>query len=201
EALPRDDITLVTDPIERITAKGIRAGGIEHEVDVIVYATGFKASDFLWPMEIRGRRGVKIEDLWAKDGARAYIGSNLPRFPNFFMAYGPNTNNFGGFQIIDLLEIEIRFALNCIAGLIERDKSAVVVREEAYWRFKEELDRNEARMIYMDPRVKNYYRNEHGRSAVNGPVDYRRMWNWLLDPTQPAPNETDRSEERRVRKE
>jgi 4-hydroxyacetophenone monooxygenase len=115
----------------------------------------------------------------------------LPGFPNFFMAYGPNTNNFGGFQIIDLLEIEIRFALRCIVGLIERGKHAVDVKTDAYWRFNDELDRNEKRMIYMDPRVKNYYRNDHGRSAVNGPVDYRRMWNWLLDPAGPAPNVTD----------
>jgi 4-hydroxyacetophenone monooxygenase len=191
EALLRDNVTLQTDGIERITERGIVSNGEEIELDVIIYATGFKANDFLWPMEIRGRDGVKVEELWARDGARAYIGSMLPGFPNFFMAYGPNTNNFGGFQIIDLLEIEIRFALRCIAGLIEKDKKAVDVREDAYWRFNEELDRNEKLMIYMDPRVKNYYRNEHGRSAVNGPVDFRRMWNWLHDPTRPPPNETD----------
>ena len=191
EALMRDNVTLVSDPIERITAKGLVANGEEIPADIVVYATGFKANDFLWPMDIRGRDNARIEDLWAKDGARAYIGSMLPGFPNFFMAYGPNTNNFGGFQIIDLLEIEIRFALMCIAGLIERDKRSVDVRSDAYWRFNEELDSKQAQMIYMDPRVKNYYRNEHGRSAVNGPIDYRRMWNWLLDPTRPAPEETD----------
>ncbi|MGE3690002.1 MAG: flavin-containing monooxygenase [Novosphingobium sp.] len=191
EALMRDNVTLVTEGIERITPNGIVSAGKEIPFDIIVYATGFRANDFLWPMEVRGRDGAKVEELWAKDGARAYIGSMLPGFPNFFMAYGPNTNNFGGFQIIDLLEIEIRFALRCIAGLIEREKHAVDVRPEAYWRFNDELDRAEKRMIYMDPRVKNYYRNEHGRSAVNGPVDYRRMWNWLYDPRRPVPNQTD----------
>jgi 4-hydroxyacetophenone monooxygenase len=191
EALMRDNVTLVSDGIERITPNGIVSTGKEIPLDVIVYATGFKANDFLWPMEIRGRDGVRVEELWARDGARAYIGSMLPGFPNFFMAYGPNTNNFGGFQIIDLLEIEIRFALHCIAGLIEQDRKSVDVRADAYWRFNEELDRNEKRMIYMDPRVKNYYRNDHGRSAVNGPVDFRRMWKWLRDPTRAVPNETD----------
>jgi 4-hydroxyacetophenone monooxygenase len=191
EALLRDNVTLVTDGIERITPAGIVSAGKEVPLDLIVYATGFKANDFRWPMEIRGREGVRVEELWARDGARAYIGSMLPGFPNFFMAYGPNTNNFGGFQIIDLLEIEIRFALRCIAGLIEKDKKAVDVTADAYWRFNEELDRNEKLMIYMDPRVKNYYRNDHGRSAVNGPVDFRRMWNWLYDPTRPPPAETD----------
>jgi 4-hydroxyacetophenone monooxygenase len=191
EALLRPNVSLVSDPIERITPEGIRAGGKDYALDVIVYATGFKANDFLWPMEIRGRKGAKIEDLWAKDGARAYIGSMLPGFPNFFMAYGPNTNNFGGFQIIDLLEIEIRFALKCIAGLITQQKRAVDVTSDAYWKFNDELDREQSFMLYMDPRVSNYYRNEHGRSAVNGPVDFRRMWRWLRDPTGPAPNEID----------
>ena len=127
EALLRDNVTLVTDGIERITPAGIVSAGEEIPFDVIIYATGFKANDFLFPMEVRGRGGVQVEELWSKDGARAYIGSMLPGFPNFFMAYGPNTNNFGGFQIIDLLEIEIRFALHCIAGLIERNQRAVDV--------------------------------------------------------------------------
>jgi 4-hydroxyacetophenone monooxygenase len=191
DALVRDNVTLVTDSIERITPTGLIAGGTEWPVDIIIYATGFKANDFLWPMQIRGRDGLRIEELWARDGARAYIGSMIPGFPNFFMAYGPNTNNWGGFQIIDLLEIEIRFALECIAGLIERGKSAVEVKSDAYWRYNDELDRHERRMIYMDPRVKNYYRNDYGRSAVNSPIDFRRMWNWLRDPRRPAPKETD----------
>ncbi len=191
EALLRDNVTLVSQGIEKITPTGIVSDGTEFDVDVIVYATGFKANDFLWPMEIRGRNGVKVEDLWAKDGARAYIGSMLPGFPNFFMSYGPNTNNFGGFQIVDLLELEIRFALQCIAGLIEEKKSTVDVKLDAYWRFNEELDRNQEKMIYMDPRVMNYYRNEYGRSSVNGPIDIRRMWTWLRDPRRPVPDEPD----------
>ena len=86
-------------------------GGVEYPLDIIVYATGFKANDFLWPMEIRGRGGQRIEELWAKDGARAYLGTMLPGFPNFFMLYGPNTNNFGGLQIVDFEEMVTRFAL------------------------------------------------------------------------------------------
>lgn len=190
-ALLQDNTTLVSDPIVRITPRGIEAGGKEYELDVIALATGFKANDFLWPMEVRGRDGVRVETLWAKDGPRAYIGSMLPGFPNFFMAYGPNTNNFGGLQIIDLLEMEIRFALQCIAGLIESGKQSVDVSADAYWRFNDELDKVESRMIYMDPRAFNYYKNEHGRSCVNGPIDIRRMWSWLRDPAGPPRSELD----------
>ena len=190
-ALMRDNADLVTESITQITPRGIVAGGVEYPVDIIVLATGFKANDFLWPMEVCGRDGVRVETLWAKDGPRAYIGSMLPGFPNFFMAYGPNTNNFGGLQIIDLLEIEIRFALQCIAGLIESGKRIVEVKPDAYWRFNDELDREERAMIYTDPRAFNYYKNEFGRSCVNGPIDIRRMWHWLRDPVGPPPERVD----------
>jgi 4-hydroxyacetophenone monooxygenase len=181
-ALRRDDVTLVTEPITRIMPTGIEAGGTEYPLDVIVLATGFKANDFLWPMEVRGRNGVTAQALWSKDGPRAYLGSMLPGFPNFFMAYGPNTNNFGGLQVIDLLELEIRFALECIAGLINESKTTVDVKADAYWRYNEELDREERKMIYMDARAINYYKSEWGRSCVNGPIDIRRMWQWLRAP-------------------
>ena len=94
EALLRDNVTLVTDGIERITPAGIVSAGKEIPVDVIVYATGFKANDFLWPMEIRGRDGVRVEDLWAKDGARAYIGSMLPGFPELLHGLRPEHQQF-----------------------------------------------------------------------------------------------------------
>ena len=190
-ALLRDNVSLVTDPIARITPRGIEIEGEEHEFDVIALATGFRANDFLWPMEVRGRDGVRVETLWAKDGPRAYLGSMLPGFPNLFMAYGPNTNNVGGLQLIDLLEIVIRFGLQCIGGLIEAGKRSVEVTEDAYWRFNEELDAVEQNLIYMDPRAFNYYRNEHGRSSVNGPIDIRRMWKWLRDPAGTPAQEPD----------
>jgi 4-hydroxyacetophenone monooxygenase len=192
DALAEGTAKLVSDPIERVTAKGIVAGGVEYPLDVIVYATGFRANDFLWPLEVRGRGGLRIEELWAKDGPRAYIGAMLPGFPNLFMAYGPNTNNLGGFQIIDLVEIEMRFALACIAGLIKQGKRTVDVSSQAYWRFNEELDREEQQMIYMDPRAHNYYQTGAGRSAVNLPIHFARIWRWLRDPeSEPAPDAID----------
>jgi len=67
DALLRDDVTLVTEPILNIKPNGIEVqGGGEYPVDIIVYATGFKANDFLWPMEVRGRGGKRVEELWEK---------------------------------------------------------------------------------------------------------------------------------------
>lgn len=183
DALLRPDVTLVTDPIRRITPTAIEVDGDgTYPVDGIVLATGFKANDFLWPMELRGRGGTRVEELWEKDGARAYLGTMLPGFPNFFMLYGPNTNTTGGLGIVDVEEIVTRFILGCLAPLITDENRTVEVTLDAYRRYNDELDRVEATKIYTDPRAHNYYKNEHGRSAGNLPFDIRKMWWWLRNP-------------------
>jgi 4-hydroxyacetophenone monooxygenase len=190
DVLLRDDVTLVTEGIERITENAIElSDGTRQVVDVIVLATGFRASDFLWPVRVRGRCGAQVEDLWAKDGARAYVGSMLPGFPNFFMIYGPNTNTLSGLQIGAMEEIATRFALENIGTLIETGRQTVEVTEDAYWRFNEVLDGAETLMTYVDPRADNYYQNEFGRSSANNPLDTRLIWNWLRDPASRRPAE------------
>ena len=184
----RDDVDLVSDPIESITADGVRtADGIVHQADVIVYATGFRANDYLWPMSIRGAQGQSLDSLWAKDGARAYIGTLLPGFPNLFVVYGPNMNPFGtGLSVTDLQEMQTRFALKCIERLIIDGQRSVDVTHVAYERFNAELDRRQAGMVYTDPRITNYYLNDFGRCTVNSGFDVRLMWNWLKDPSVPS---------------
>jgi 4-hydroxyacetophenone monooxygenase len=183
DALLRDNVTLVTDGIERITPTGIRTvDGAEHELDVIVYATGFKANECLWPMTVVGRASRSVQDLWEKDGPRAYIGAMEPGFPNFFMIYGPNMNPYGGLGVINHEEMVVRFALGCAEFLIQNGNRSVDVTEEAYWRWNGKLDERERSRIYMDPRTKSYFQNEHGRSSTNCPFYGTEMWHHLRRP-------------------
>ena len=93
--LKRDHVSLVTESITGMTAGGIvTADGTEHDVDVVVYATGFEASRFLAPMRVTGRDGVDLHEYWAGE-PRAYLGLTVPGFPNLFCLYGPNTNLVG----------------------------------------------------------------------------------------------------------
>jgi 4-hydroxyacetophenone monooxygenase len=184
DALLRDDVTLVTEGIERITPTGIRsADGTEHELDVLVYATGFRANECLWPMEVRGRDGQAIEVLWAKDGPRAYLGTMAPGFPNLFMIYGPNMNPYGGLGIVNFEEMTTRWILACIERLVEERRS-LEVTEAAYRRWNDELDARELLKIYRHPLAHSYYVNEHGRSSTNCPFTGIEMWHRMrrLDP-------------------
>jgi 4-hydroxyacetophenone monooxygenase len=183
DALLTDDVTLVPEGVRTVTENGVvLADGTECQVDVIVLATGFRANDYLWPMEVRGRGGMRVEELWARDGARAYLGNLLPGFPNFFMLYGPNTNANVGFAAIHLEELVTRFALECVDALITRDKRTVEVTSDAYSRYNDALDRAAASKVYLDRRAHNYYTNGFGRSATNGAFDARLLWEWLRDP-------------------
>jgi 4-hydroxyacetophenone monooxygenase len=179
-AIQREDVTLVTSGVDRVTATGVVAGDTHYPADVIVYATGFKANDLLWPMTIRGRGGVTIGDLWARDGCRAYAsGSMIPAFPNFFMLYGPNTNPANGGGIVNHEEMVTRFALECCARLIKDNKCAVEVSQAGFERFNALLDTRERGKIYTDPRAQNFFMNPHGRSSVMCPFAPSELWQML----------------------
>jgi cation diffusion facilitator CzcD-associated flavoprotein CzcO len=90
-AVQRPNVAVVTEPISRFEPAGIRdASGTLHELDLVVLATGFKAHQYIRPVEVVGRDGVRLDDLWAA-GPRAFHMSALPGFPNFFMVLGPNS--------------------------------------------------------------------------------------------------------------
>jgi cation diffusion facilitator CzcD-associated flavoprotein CzcO len=95
ETYNRDNVSLVdvrNNPIERVTATGLRlADGTEHALDVLIFATGFDAATgALTRIEVRGREGRTIRDVWA-DGAQTYLGVTVPGFPNLFLISGPQT--------------------------------------------------------------------------------------------------------------
>jgi 4-hydroxyacetophenone monooxygenase len=181
DALKRDNVTLVTEEIARVTPSGIETqAGRAHEVDMIVYATGFHATEYLFPMAITGRGGQKIEDLWAEGGARAYYGCMMPGFPNLWSLYGPNTN--GALSPASFHELVTIHALQCMETLITEDKTSVEVKPEAYWRYNAHLDEANSKRVWADPRGQSYYWSKHGRSATQNPFTGVEMWHYLRHP-------------------
>ena len=181
DALQRDDVTLVTSGIARINATGIEASdGSQHDVDVIVYATGFRANDFLYPMTISGRGGQTIEQLWAKDGARAYLGCMMPGFPNLWALYGPNTN--GGLPVAQFHEMTMVYAMQCMEKLILDGAASIEVKEAAYWDYNRQVDELNATKVWADPRAHNYWWTKHGRTASQIPFTGYEVRDLLLRP-------------------
>jgi 4-hydroxyacetophenone monooxygenase len=181
-ALKRDNVELVTDPIDKITEAGVvTKDGRLRTVDAIVLATGFRANDYLWPMRIEGSGGVTLEEAWRTDGARAYLGMVVPGFPNLFCMYGPNTNPKTGGPCM-WGEMQARYIAQCLKFLIESDKASLEVREEVYESFNTVLDQRLANSIWMVQNQRSYYRNDHNRVAVNAPWATLEYWHMTLQP-------------------
>jgi 4-hydroxyacetophenone monooxygenase len=182
DALQRDNVTLVTDGVREINEDGIVANdGTAYAADIIVYATGFRASDYLFPMRVTGVGGKTLDDLWADEGARAYAGAMMPGFPNLWTIFGPNTS--GALNVAGFHELIALFALKCMERLISEGKHEIEVTEDAYWRYNREVDERNRRRVWSDPRApRNYYHTRHGRTATQCPFTGTEMWQYLHEP-------------------
>jgi cation diffusion facilitator CzcD-associated flavoprotein CzcO len=130
QAIQQPNADLVTAGIERIEAEGIRtADGRLHELDVLVLATGFRVDRFLRPMEVIGRDGVRLDDVWA-ERPFAYLSLSVPRFPNLFMLNGPN-GPVGNFSLIDVAERQFAYVLQLVERLRSGEAREVCATEKA----------------------------------------------------------------------
>lgn len=182
--LKRDNVDLIRTPIERITPTGIvTADGQTHDVDIIVYATGFRATDVLFPMAITGRDGVDLHDVWGRR-PYAYRGITVPGFPNFFMTYGPGTHLAHGGSLILNSELQMRYINKCLEHLITeglRTMEPLPDPTKEWHRRSQEAIRQ---TVWAQPSVKHsYFKNADGeihtvspwrlseyRSAINEPI-------------------------------
>jgi 4-hydroxyacetophenone monooxygenase len=181
-ALMRDNVEVVADGISEIDETGIVDGqGRRHEVDVILYATGFHANKFLWPMRIEGKGGKLLNEVWG-DTPRAYLGITVPDFPNLFCLYGPGTNLAHGGSIIFHAECQVRYVMGCIKLMVEDRIASLDVKPAVYEDYVARLEATLARMVWSHPGVSSWYKNARGLVVNTSPwrlVDY---WNWTQAP-------------------
>jgi 4-hydroxyacetophenone monooxygenase len=175
--LTRETVTLETDRVAEVRVDGVvTSSGTFHEVDAIVWATGFDVVRFLVPMEIRGRGGVRLHDVWDDDDARAYLGTAMPGFPNFFLLYGPNTQFGHGGSLITLMERQVHYLMSLLTQMLDDGLATAEVRPEVHDRYNELLDATHERMVWTHPGMDTYYRNDRGRVVVNNPLRMQEFW-------------------------
>ncbi|WP_327143585.1 flavin-containing monooxygenase [Nocardia sp. NBC_01327] len=173
-ALAQPNVAVETTAISEIVPEGVRtADGALHAADVIIYGTGFKGTEFLWPMKIRGRGGRTLADVW-EDGAHAYLGITVPDFPNMFMVYGPNTN-LGVGSIIYMIESQARYIRHAVQLLAEQPGHCLEVLPETEREYNTALQQRLARTPWNF--CTSWYRTKSGRITNNWPGttrSYRR---------------------------
>jgi cation diffusion facilitator CzcD-associated flavoprotein CzcO len=165
-ALQRPNVDLVTERIDRIVPEGIvTADGAVHEADCIIYGTGFRTNDFMFPMEIKGAEGEDLRLTWA-GGAFAHLGITVPGFPSMFIMYGPNTNTSGG-SIILYQEAQARYLRQALERVRDSGAAAIEVRGEVAAHSDQELQSRFAGTAWTQ--CDSWYRDDQGRIVANWP--------------------------------
>ena len=175
--LAKDNVTLVTGSVVEAMPGGVRTqDGAVHKADVLIWATGFDVVNLLAPMKVVGLGGRELHKDWNGDDARAYLGTVVPGYPNFFCLYGPNTQFGHGGSLITVLERQMHYVMSLIGQMLAEGATQVEVREDVHDAYNVKVDQTHAGMVWTYPGVETYYKNSKGRVVVNNPFRIIDFW-------------------------
>jgi cation diffusion facilitator CzcD-associated flavoprotein CzcO/acetyl esterase/lipase len=175
ETMQRENVELVTEGIARIVPRGVvTTDGQLHELDVLVFATGFDALAFMRPMQIEGGDGVTLDETW-KDGPFAYRTIAIPGFPNLFTLVGPHSP-VGNQSIMGVAETQTRYVMQWIDKLSRDGIAWASPREDATQRYNDER-REAAPHTIAATGCTSWYTGPNGTVEIWPwtPDDHRRM--------------------------
>lgn len=157
-------VELIPYAVKSLTATGaVDANGTEHELDMIVYATGFDAANYLGGYSVKGEGGADLHNTWAGE-PEALLGMMVPGFPNFFIMYGPNTNSV---PLVSFYEAQADFAASLIASMLRRGGKTISVKPHVFRRFNAWLQSRLARTVWGS--TTNYFQARSGKVVSQWP--------------------------------
>jgi len=164
DAIQRDNVSLETTGIERISEQGVvTSDGTEHELDVLILATGFHPFNFMRPMNLTGRGGVSIDETWSRK-VQAYRSLCLPGYPNFFLMLGPNSP-IGNYSVISMSEVQTQYVLKLIDQWRQGNLETVEATEEAKTRFNAYLKAGMGKTVWVGG-CQSWYLDADGDPAM-----------------------------------
>ncbi|MEQ9662743.1 MAG: NAD(P)/FAD-dependent oxidoreductase [Parasphingopyxis sp.] len=181
--MTKDNVRLIADRLESVDGNRlIAASGEEAEADILVFATGYKATEVLGSYDVVGRGGVLLRDYWDGDDAAAFLGTLVPGFPNFFILVGPHTGSGHGGSMIRNIENQVHYSTQIIGSLFARNAGAVEVRTDVYDDYRDEVDAAHETLIWTHPGTTNWYRNSKGRIVSITPWRNDDFWRMTRSP-------------------
>jgi len=184
-ALQQPHVELITDNIKAIDATGIHhqsaSEALHTEVDVIIYATGFHANKWLYPMNITGRNNQSLNTLWG-DNPKAYLGITVPEFPNFYCMYGPNTNLAHAGTLFFNSECQIRYILKCIELQVSANADTIEIKSEVNEAYNQRVQHEFSKTVWVHEGAGSWYKNSQGHITTNTPWRLADYWQWTLAP-------------------
>jgi cation diffusion facilitator CzcD-associated flavoprotein CzcO len=167
-ALQKENVRLVTEGIREIRPHAVvTQDGVEHEVDAIVFGTGFHVADIPFAQLVRGRDGRSLAEVW-RGSPQAHRGTTVAGFPNLFLLLGPNTA-LGHTSVVFMIECQIQYVMDCLRTMGERDLQAIEPRAEAQQAFIADIRRRERGTVWVAGGCASWYLDENGRNSTIWP--------------------------------
>jgi cation diffusion facilitator CzcD-associated flavoprotein CzcO len=175
-ALTRDDVEVNTAGIARVTERGVvDADGVEHEVDVIIYGTGFHVTDAFDYLELTGVGGRDLAKEWRDSGIQTHLGITVAGFPNLFFLLGPNTG-LGHNSVVFMIESQIRYVSQAMAFAERAGDVALDTKESAQARFQSDIQRKLASGVWTRGGCDSWYLDSRGVNRTIWPGFTWRYW-------------------------
>ncbi|CAN5924149.1 NAD(P)/FAD-dependent oxidoreductase [soil metagenome] len=167
-AVQQPNVDLITESIAEIRPEGVLTkDGVLHEVDTIVFGTGFQVQKYPFADAIRGRQGRTLAEAW-KNGMTAHLGTTIAGFPNLFLLQGPNTA-LGHTSVITMIEAQIDHVIGALSHLRAFSLSSLEPRLEAQEAFVAEVDAKMKRTVWTTGGCRSWYLDERGRNSALWP--------------------------------
>ncbi|WP_422747648.1 flavin-containing monooxygenase [Mycobacterium sp. WMMD1722] len=175
----RDNVELVTEPIDRITGTGVATvDGGSYDADVLILATGFKVMDVdAVPFAVTNGDGDTLSDFWEQHRMQAYEGVSIPGFPNFFTVMGPY--GYVGSSYFALIETQVRHIIRCLGEARRRRVHRVEVTPEANDRYFAEMMRKRHTQIFWQSScglANSYYFDSNGDVPLRRATTVEAYW-------------------------
>jgi cation diffusion facilitator CzcD-associated flavoprotein CzcO len=173
-ALTRPNVNVITERIERITPTGVRlVDGTESAADVLIYGTGFRATESLGHVRILGRGGAELHATW-RHGMEAYLGVTVAAYPNLFLLVGPNTG-LGHNSMIFMIESQVRYVMSALKLMRRQEARVLEVRAAVQAAFNDAMQTQMKRTVWASG-CRSWYMDARGRNSTLWPGFTWQYW-------------------------
>jgi len=161
-ALAQPNVEVITDAIREVREHAIvTSDGREHELDTIIFGTGFHVTDLPFAKHVRGRAGRTLAELW-QGSPRAYLGTTVPDFPNFFFLLGPGTG-LGHTSVILMLESQLELMIGALKHMRREGLTSIEPRRDVHERYFAELQEDVKGTVWTSGGCESWYLDVNGR--------------------------------------
>jgi cation diffusion facilitator CzcD-associated flavoprotein CzcO len=161
-ALTRPNVDVVTTGINEVREHSIvTADGVEHEVDTIIFGTGFHVMDLPFANHVRGRDGRTLNETWAGSPS-AYLGTTVNGFPNLFFLMGPGTG-LGHTSVILMLESQLQILMGALEHMRNKRLDVIEPRKDVQDRYFTWLQKEAQGTVWTAGGCASWYLDQNGK--------------------------------------